>query len=138
MLMSSECWKNEFRILLGYCMIVFNTLKQISIILGSVDGERVRFRRTSSVPKRSRSWTFRSVPLESDPMMIATLSRRCNGLLSFCNNDISLGTNPCSMKYRFCLLLPIIRFLILFVDSKHSNSSSENKLSTYGLQLSTS
>lgn len=137
-LMSSECWKNELRILLGYCMIVLRTLKQISTIFGSVVGDSVRFRRTSSVPNLSRSWTFDSVPFAKDPMMIATFNLRWRGLLSFCNKAISLGTKPCSMMNRFCLLLPMIRFLIFVVASKHSASSSENRLSKYDLKLSTS
>lgn len=135
---SSECLKNELRILLGYCIIVFSTLRQISIIFGSVVGDNARFNRISSVANLSRSWTFDSVPFASEPMMIATFSRRCRGLLSLCNKDIKRGTNPCSIMKRFCLFEPMIRFLIFVVASKHSTSSSENKLSKYARKLSTS
>lgn len=128
-LMSSECWKKEFRILLGYCMIVFRTLKEISTIRGSVACESVSFKRTSSVPNLSKSWTLLSVPFARDPIIIATFSRRLIGFLSFWSRAISRGTNPLSIINRFCLFDPIIRFFILFVASKHSSSSSENKLS---------
>lgn len=48
------------------------------------------------------------------------------------------GRYPCSIMYRFCLLLPIIRFLTLFVQSKRSLLFSENKFSRNDLNVSTS
>lgn len=136
--MSSECWKKELRILLGYCIIVRRTDKLISIIFGFVDGAKARFKRISSVPYLSRSCTFDSVPLASDPIMIATFILNSNGFLSFCNKAKSRGTSPCSMKNLFCLLLPMIKFLIFVVASKHDSSSSEYRLSKYERKLSTS
>jgi hypothetical protein len=137
-LMSSEYWKKDERTLFGYCMIVLRTLKHISIIFGSVDDDSAKFKRISSVPYLSRSCTRSSVPFANEFIIIKTLRRKYNGLLSSWISDNKRGTTPCCMMNFFCLLDPITRFLILFVASKHASSFSENKLSKYDRKLSTS
>lgn len=136
--MSSEYWKNEFRILFGCCMHVFKTLRHSSIIFGSEVGDNARLRRISVLPNLSKSCTFASVPLASEPIMMSVLIRRYSGLSSFCSIEMSRGTTPCWMRNFFCLLDPITRFFILFVASKHFSSFSENRSNIHDRKLSTS
>lgn len=136
--MSSEYWKKDERTLFGYCMMVFKTLRQISIIFGSVVDDNAILSKISSVPYLSRSWTRSSVPFANELIMMRTFRRRYSGFVSFCSNASKRGTTPCWIINFFCLLEPITRFLILFVASKHSSLFSENKLSKYERKLSIS